>query len=200
MSAPALVLQRHFLSPGDRVINIRLLQGLDEAWPEAGANPPAVVGVDGGPRPEVRRHRPPGGAGAGDPEDGGEHRALVAEGAPPRFRSREEGSDTRPLRVGQLTDDGVLARRGWWGRQAWSEGRPWRRPVLGGGAAGDVAPPGAELMGPPPVRPVQVEGAPFGRLAQRAQEPPHLRHGQRVLTSGAAAPFSGPLVVRVTSR
>lgn len=94
-----LVLQRQLSAGGIG----SLLQGVEDPLPQAGGAPALVATVDRLPGAELRREIAPGSSRPHHPEHASEDRAVImARAAGRRLLWRQERSNARPLRLGQL--------------------------------------------------------------------------------------------------
>src|SRR5436190_23418154 len=89
-----LVLQRHF--------RLRVLEGLEDAGPEASLAPQAVAAIDGVPWAELRWEFVPGGIGAQHPEDAGQDGAGGSADAADGCSGSKERLHTDPPTVGEV--------------------------------------------------------------------------------------------------
>ena len=80
-----------------------LLECFKDALPYTGSGPSSKAAVDCAPRPEPLGDVSPRRAGAEDPEDGAEDRAMVPRGATrSRALGRKKRSEALPLRICKL--------------------------------------------------------------------------------------------------
>jgi hypothetical protein len=161
----SLVLQRQLGGRG-RLI---LVERGEDLRPDAGLAPAMLAAVYRLPGTEVRREIAPGGSGARHPEHTGEHGArVVRRTTRGRLLGREERSDARPPRIGQvrggIPKDLDRERARWVGMLA--------------GAARRLAAPGDRLVPAPEGGPAEAEGTAFGWLGERQQQAADFRHGE----------------------
>jgi hypothetical protein len=184
--ATRLVLQRQLRGIGSGV----LLEHLEDLLPESGVAPAVIATVDRLPGAEVRRQIAPSRSRPRYPEHAGEHGAVVMGGTTRAgFLRREERSDARPPRLGQI-GDGVVADLD--GERGLGVGLLPRPPCC-------VAAPGDGLVPAPKDRPGEPEAAAFRGLSERQQQAADFRDGERD-QPGRAPFFPASAWCRVTSR